>query len=452
MEGEKTQRKSYTREFKLKVVDWLKSNGHNVSAAARQFGVSNKRVRDWRESEASLKEQSRCSRAAGRGRSAFFPRMEEALHHEYQELRREGKKVKRWWFDTRAKQLVTEFYPAAEFECSNHWFRRFRLRYKISYRSETHVSQKAPAALASVISKFHCDLHRVREDGVFSLKDIANMDQTPLPFVLNDRKTYDDTGATEVWCASAASGLDKRQCTVQLTAFADGVSRVRPLVIFRGQGKRIAKTERDAWDSRVKVMFQENAWCSEAIMKSWIEAEWGNVFTNPPTPSSTGKILTMDMHRAQQTDDVKTLLAKHKTSVVTIPAGCTSRIQPLDVSLNKPFKSGIRLQVEQHMHANLKQYTEGGINASARRVLMTKWIANAWHEVCNKKEMVIRSFVKCGLSVNLDGSEDDQVNIEGLPDYKYRMVVEGESDTEDVDDDIEAMDGDDVEFVDEAAV
>ena len=40
MEGEKTQRKSYTREFKLKVVDWLKSNGHIVSATARQFGVS----------------------------------------------------------------------------------------------------------------------------------------------------------------------------------------------------------------------------------------------------------------------------------------------------------------------------------------------------------------------------------------------------------------------------
>ena len=59
MEGEKTQRKSYTREFKLKVVDWLKANEHNVSATARQFGVSNKRVRDWRESESSLKEQSR---------------------------------------------------------------------------------------------------------------------------------------------------------------------------------------------------------------------------------------------------------------------------------------------------------------------------------------------------------------------------------------------------------
>ena len=33
-----------------------------------------------------------------------------------------------------------------------------------------------------------------------------------------------------------ASGWDKRQATVQLTVFADGVARVRPLLIFRGLG------------------------------------------------------------------------------------------------------------------------------------------------------------------------------------------------------------------------
>ena len=32
-----------------------------------------------------------------------------------------------------------------------------------------------------------------------------------------------------------------------------------------------------------------------------------------------------------------------------------------------------------------------------------------------KKEMIIRSFKKCGLSVAIDGSEDDQISIEKLP-------------------------------------
>jgi len=95
---------------------------------------------------------------------------------------------------------------------------------------------------------------------------------------LDDGKSYDSTGAKEVWCSNASSGLDKRQCTVQLTIFADGVSRVRPTIIFRGQGKRISPNEKRSWDSRVNVMFQLKAWCDENVMKVWIEREWGNMF------------------------------------------------------------------------------------------------------------------------------------------------------------------------------
>ena len=43
------------------------------------------------------------------------------------------------------------------------------------------------------------------------------------------------------------------------------------------------------------------------------------------------------MHRAQKTDGVKALLKKKNTELVTVPPGCTSRVQPLDVSFNTPF-------------------------------------------------------------------------------------------------------------------
>ena len=72
--------------------------------------------------------------------------------------------------------------------------------------------------------------------------------------------------------------------------FADGKC-VQPTIIFRGLGKRTSNTERDGWDSRVHVMFQEKAWCDEAIMREWVASEWAKVFTNPHRASSTGKIL-----------------------------------------------------------------------------------------------------------------------------------------------------------------
>ena len=102
---------------------------------------------------------------------------------------------------------------------------------------------------------FHGKLLCERRRGTFSLVDVGNMDQTPLPFLMNDGKTYNQTESKEIWCASGSSGLEKQQCTVQLMIFADGVSRVRPLVIFRGKGLRIKAEEKRKWDKRGKVLF-----------------------------------------------------------------------------------------------------------------------------------------------------------------------------------------------------
>ena len=49
---------------------------------------------------------------------------------------------------------------------------------------------------------------------------------------------------------------------------------------------------------------------------------------------------------------------------------------------------------------------------------MTKWVGEAWSKVRKMKDPIIRFFKKCGFSVALDGSENDEINIEGLPEYQ----------------------------------
>lgn len=100
--------------------------------------------------------------------------------------------------------------------------------------------------------------------GKWTLKQVANVDQTPLPFTFTAGSTYADTGNKTVWVRGGASGLDKRQCTAQLTVFADGEPRVKPLLIFKGTGKRISLLELTKYDKRVTVQFQPKAWCDEA--------------------------------------------------------------------------------------------------------------------------------------------------------------------------------------------
>ena len=64
---------------------------------------------------------------------------------------------------------------------------------------EKHAAQTDPKQLAPAITKFHLKLLRVLGRGVYQTKDIANMNQTPPPFVLEDGKTCADNGSNEVW-------------------------------------------------------------------------------------------------------------------------------------------------------------------------------------------------------------------------------------------------------------
>ena len=89
-----------------------------------------------------------------------------------------------------------------------------------------------------------------------------------------------------------------------MIVFADGVDRVRPTVIFRGKGLRISAKEKQSYDRRVKVMYQEKAWCDQEIMKEWISTEWANPFKNPIGQNSNGKILIPNVNCTQQTNSV----------------------------------------------------------------------------------------------------------------------------------------------------
>ena len=68
---------------------------------------------------------------------------------------------------------------------------------------------------------------------------------------------------------------------MQLTISADGVPRVRPLVIFRGKGLRTTRKEQEAWDRRVQVAFQPKAWSDESMMKKMDIGTTGKHFYKP---------------------------------------------------------------------------------------------------------------------------------------------------------------------------
>ena len=119
-----------------------------------------------------------------------------------------------------------------------------------------------------------------------------------------------------------------------------------------------------------------------------------------------------------------TLRRETHTSLVLVPPGCTSLVQPLDVCFNKEFKSIIQRLQNEHMHGNLDKYINGTIPAGQRRILITKWVGAAWAEMNQKRDTAIRGFEKCGISVRIDGRSDDLISIRGLENYQVRPEEE----------------------------
>ena len=51
-------------------------------------------------------------------------------------------------------------------------------------------------------------------------------------------------------------------------------------------------------------------------------------------------------------------------------------------------------------------------------------------EISSKKESIVRSFRKCGISLPIDGSEDGEINISGVENYEVGSADTDTSDSE----------------------
>ena len=108
----KASRCAFDHEFKLQVIKEYHESGKNTAKTARKFEIDRKQVHAWVKKEEQIRRQKYKSKARGRGCNSKYPLMEDKLYSEFfLQLREDGRKAKRWWFNTRPKQLMADLYP-----------------------------------------------------------------------------------------------------------------------------------------------------------------------------------------------------------------------------------------------------------------------------------------------------------------------------------------------------
>jgi len=72
-------------------------------------------------------------------------------------------------------------------------------------------------------------------------------------------------------------------------------------------------------------------------MVEWLETQLIPVLDSQPS------LLDLDLFAGHKTDEVLDTFKAHDITASIIPAGCTGIVQPLDVSVNRPFKDILKV-------------------------------------------------------------------------------------------------------------
>ena len=259
--------------------------------------------------------------------------------------------------------------------------------------------------------------------GRFLPEQRLNVDQVPLPFVIDKKTTYEvpcgrgkERRDHRVWVAQPGSGLDKRQATLQLCFGLKTV--MKPALIFRGMGVRISKAEVLAYDKDVDIFWQAKAWADTRVSVEWVKKSLSPVVSSLPE-----YILFCDNLTTQVSDQFRKAVSDTSGNPhYGIPNG-THFWQPVDAAPGKTFVSLIKqaqnewFEYDDNVELWLGNDTDKKLTASDRRILLCQWVGQAYRQFKSSQydQMRYRAFEKKGCLITANGDFDEKNQPEGMP-------------------------------------
>jgi len=451
-------RKSYSVMFKLRVITfveaWNDGSSHKKGAQARAaeiFGVHEAMVSKWikaRDSIVTCARKMLGARGRGnigrlvlrapRGAQPRYAVAEALVFGKFLGARQKNRAVSGRALKVWMRKAVANVYKgdvrATEFKASTSWLNKFKARHNIVTRARTNKKVLAIETRLPAVQKFHRDLrafisqpggadHEVY--GRFAPAAIFNVDQSPIALQPGSATTLEQRGAVRVQIAERDSG-DKRYCTLQLTV-SPGVQQVKPMIIFRGQGKRLSAQEKASWDPRVHVEFQPNAWVDGGMVEKYVSKVLKPFLIQGEIAEA---LLLMDNLAAQQTEEVRALYEDNGIKAFFFPPNVTDLVQPVDHHLAQQLKKTMADMLDDRLLENEAfaqrwlGLEDGTLPAWEVRVALTRLVADAWADVCQKRDFV-KLFQETGClmpKLGVDATGVAPIKIAGVDVYSFELA------------------------------
>ena len=300
----------------------------------------------------------------------------------------------------RDKSLLKENGDSLEQMLTKNWAKSLLCRMGFVKR-RGNTKAKVPVEHFEVLkSQFLFDIKATVEMQEIPPKLIINWDQTGIKMVPVSSWTMEQKGAKRV----EISGIDdKRQITAVFAATPVGEFLPFQLIY---QGKTPACLPKFKFPSDWNVTYTSNRWSNEQTMKAYIKEiivlyvkqKRAQLKLNEDHPS----LAIFDVFKGQCTEEVLQMLEENNIERVCVPANCTDRLQPLDLSVNKPAKEFLRGRFQEWYASQIIDQLEEDTQQVDMRLNIMKplgahWLVALYDYICANPTFVVNGFSKAGI-------------------------------------------------------
>ena len=312
------------------------------------------------------------------------------------------------------RSMLVEFGGHVELNCS--WAYSLLSQMDFVKRKATTAakSKLSVESFASVKRQFLADVASTVQMEEIPMELILNFDQTGIKIVPSSTWTMDRRGVKRV----EITGLsDKRQITAVFCGSLIG-DFLPVQVIYKGKTSRCHPSF--SFPSDWHITHSHRHWSTECtiidyinhIIVPYVNATRVRLGQNAPA------LVIMDNFKGQTTPQINEIFEQHNIHACLLPPNTTDRLQPMDLSVNKPAKDFLKRRFEEWYAGKIYQQLEGSDLETAglqpvdlsMPVLKEKgaeWLTEMGEYLSDNPQIIVNGFIRSGISDAIDGNNKE---------------------------------------------
>ena len=204
----------------------------------------------------------------------------------------------------------------------------------------------------------------VLEAEVYDLDQVINLDETSISRDAPSETTFEQKGTKKVQIQT--NGSEKTHYTVVLASTYTG-GKLPAMLIWPSKGK---KNVNSPLPDNLYIDYREKSWMDKELMLKWVKTILAK--RQRKIKENRKGLLILDGFRAHLHPDVKALVSSLNFDFWVLPPNTTPFLQPLDISVNRAFKSNYHRLWDQWMEKKV------GLNLKPSKDRIIEWTSAAW--------------------------------------------------------------------------